>query len=54
MLIYPCAPGDDGLGDHFLLMPAFVTPPERFGDIATRIRQALERLESELRGDGLL
>jgi adenosylmethionine-8-amino-7-oxononanoate aminotransferase len=53
VLIYPCAAGDDGLGDHFLLMPAFVTPPDRFGEIAGAITQALERLERGLADDGL-
>ena len=54
VLIYPCAAGDDGLGDHVLLMPAFVTPPERFGEIAAGVAAALEQLERRLGDDGLL
>jgi adenosylmethionine-8-amino-7-oxononanoate aminotransferase len=51
VLIYPGTGSADGKGDHFLLMPAFTMPPERFPVIASRIGRALERLEAELRSD---
>jgi adenosylmethionine-8-amino-7-oxononanoate aminotransferase len=48
LLVYPCAGGMDGVGDHLLLMPPFVTPQELFPEIASRLRRALRRLEIEL------
>jgi adenosylmethionine-8-amino-7-oxononanoate aminotransferase len=48
LLVYPCAGSVDGGGDHLLLMPAFVTPSELFGEIAARLRRALERFVADV------
>jgi len=48
LLIYPCAGGADGVGDHLLIMPAFVTPPERMPEIGSKLRRALERFAAEV------
>jgi adenosylmethionine-8-amino-7-oxononanoate aminotransferase len=48
VLVYPCSGGSDGIGDHLLVMPAFVTPPELFGEAAARLARAVERVEAEL------
>jgi adenosylmethionine-8-amino-7-oxononanoate aminotransferase len=49
LLVYPCSGGFDGKGDHLLLMPALVTPPDVFTEISTRLRRALDRAEADLR-----
>jgi adenosylmethionine-8-amino-7-oxononanoate aminotransferase len=48
VLVYPCSGGADGAGDHLLLMPALVTPPETFSEIASRLRRALDRTEADV------
>jgi adenosylmethionine-8-amino-7-oxononanoate aminotransferase len=50
LLVYPGGGGFDGAGDHLLLMPPFVTPPELFAEIAARLRSAMESVHAELRG----
>ena len=50
LLVYPCTGGADGVGDHLLLMPAFVTPPEMFAEIAARLGRALAAVAADLEG----
>jgi adenosylmethionine-8-amino-7-oxononanoate aminotransferase len=48
LLVYPCAGGADGIGDHLLVMPAFVTPPSRFTEIGEKLRRAVHRFAEEV------
>jgi adenosylmethionine-8-amino-7-oxononanoate aminotransferase len=52
LLVYPGGGALEGAGDQVLVMPAFVTLPWAFPEIATRLGRALERLEAELVADG--
>lgn len=54
LLVYPGAGGTDGEGDHIMVMPAFVTPPELFPEIASRLGMALERLTREVAPPGAM
>jgi adenosylmethionine-8-amino-7-oxononanoate aminotransferase len=48
LLVYPCAGGADGLGDHLLIMPPLNMANERFAQISTILGAALRRVAEEL------
>jgi adenosylmethionine-8-amino-7-oxononanoate aminotransferase len=48
VVVYPCAGGADGAGDHLLLMPPLVTPPEILDEIGVRLHRAVSRYATEV------
>jgi adenosylmethionine-8-amino-7-oxononanoate aminotransferase len=52
VLVYPCTGAADGIGDHLLLMPAFVMPPELFVELARRLRRAMDNVAVDLGLEG--
>ena len=48
LLVYPCVARLPGVGSHLLLAPAFVMEAELFGEVAARLRRALDRVEASL------